>query len=285
MVGEGITRDLVRKVDQALFGNTTTNGPSGLESLAPVDEVQTVTINGGPSGGTFTLTFNGQTTGNLNHNAAAATVQTALQGLSTIGSGNTAVSGSAGGPYTITFGGTLAGTPVSELTAAHALTGGTTPSVTVATTDEGVYGYASVDNGGAYADIDPFSDAIYEAANHNATVSAFVTHPATAKSLATLKESTGSNKPLLGADPTAAGKATDPWRAATGQPVRVHHQQPDLGSLESVLLLGDSRRHRGGSGPLRVLHVGPRRGARHRAFGIRLRAPGKPCQDQHSLNG
>jgi HK97 family phage major capsid protein len=62
------------------------------------NEVQTVTITGSATGGTFTLTFRGATTSGLAYNAAAATVQTALQGLSTIGSGNATVSGSAGGP-------------------------------------------------------------------------------------------------------------------------------------------------------------------------------------------
>jgi HK97 family phage major capsid protein len=33
VVGEGLVRDLKRKVDAAYFGNTTTNGPSGLGSL------------------------------------------------------------------------------------------------------------------------------------------------------------------------------------------------------------------------------------------------------------
>ena len=45
------------------------------------NEVQTVTVNGSPTGGTFTLTFRGATTSGLAYNAAASTVQTALQGL------------------------------------------------------------------------------------------------------------------------------------------------------------------------------------------------------------
>ncbi|WP_324666443.1 Phage major capsid protein [Mycobacterium canetti] len=206
VVGRGIVRDLTRKVDQALFANTTANGPSGLESLAPVNEVQTVTISGSPTGGTFTLAFRGATTGNIAYNAAAATVQTALEGLSTIGAGNVAVSGSAGGPYTCTFVGALAGQPIAEMTAAHALTGGSTPSVGVAETTPGVWGYRVVDNGGAYADIDPFSDALYEAALFNGVISNWVCHPNTAKKLAVLKEESGSNKPLLGPDPTMPGR-------------------------------------------------------------------------------
>jgi YD repeat-containing protein len=44
------------------------------------DSVQQVQVTGSPTGGTFTLTFNGQTTGSIAYNASAATVQTALQG-------------------------------------------------------------------------------------------------------------------------------------------------------------------------------------------------------------
>lgn len=50
------------------------------------------------SSGNFTLSFGGQTTGNLAYNIAASgadSAQTALEGLSTIGSGNVAVTGPA----------------------------------------------------------------------------------------------------------------------------------------------------------------------------------------------
>lgn len=102
------------------------------------DEVQTATITGGPTGGTFTLTFSGQTTAAIAYNAAAAAVQSALAALSTIGAGNVTVTGSAGGPYTVDFVGTLANTDVAAMTASGAsLTGGTSPGVTIATTTAG----------------------------------------------------------------------------------------------------------------------------------------------------
>ena len=53
---------------------------------------QTV-ASGLPTGGTFTLTFGGQTTSGIAYNASAATIQAALTGLSSIGSGNASVSG------------------------------------------------------------------------------------------------------------------------------------------------------------------------------------------------
>lgn len=102
------------------------------------NEVQTVTISGTPTGGTFTLTFGGQETAGIAHNAAASAVQSALELLSTVGAGNVTVSGSAGGPYTVTFAGDLAGANVAQMTADDELTGGTTPSVAVTTATAGV---------------------------------------------------------------------------------------------------------------------------------------------------
>jgi hypothetical protein len=94
-----------------------------------------VTITGTPTGGTFTLSVAGYTTGPIAYNATAATVQTAMQALGTgfpFGGDpaqNATVTGSAGGPYTVTFAGAAA-----PITAASSLTGGTSPAVTVAQT-------------------------------------------------------------------------------------------------------------------------------------------------------
>lgn len=104
-----------------------------LFSAAGTSEVQTVTITGSPTGGTFTLTYSGQTTSSIAYNAAASAVQSALTALSNIGSGNVAVTGSAGGPYTVTFQGSLAHTNVAQMTATGSFTGGTSPAVTVST--------------------------------------------------------------------------------------------------------------------------------------------------------
>lgn len=62
------------------------------------------------SGGTFTLSFGGQTTTTIAYNATAATVQTALRALSSVGGTNATVTGTAGN-YTVTFAidGTLTG--------------------------------------------------------------------------------------------------------------------------------------------------------------------------------
>lgn len=105
------------------------------------NEGQSATITGSPTGGTFTLTFGGQTTTAIAYNATAAAVQAALEALSSIGSDGVTVSGSAGGPYTITFKNQLGYQNVAALTASGAgLTGGTSPGVTIATVTAGSSG-------------------------------------------------------------------------------------------------------------------------------------------------
>ena len=61
------------------------------------DAVQQILITGSPTGGTFRLLFGGQTSVSIAYNATAPTVQSALQGLSSIGANNALVSGPAGG--------------------------------------------------------------------------------------------------------------------------------------------------------------------------------------------
>lgn len=111
------------------------------------DELQSVTVTGSPTGGTFTLTFDGDTTANINHNASAATVQTELAALSSIGNGNVAVSGNAGGPWTVRLTGTLARVDQPLLTAnAGGLTGGVTPDVVIAQVQAGS-DWSTISNG------------------------------------------------------------------------------------------------------------------------------------------
>jgi hypothetical protein len=110
----------------------TTGFCQGVNSTPNKLGVFTVTITGSPTGGNFTLTFDGQTTGNIAYNAAASAVQSALVALSSVGTGNVSVAGSGGGPYTVTFQGDLANTELSLTGSGAGLTGGTTPGVTIA---------------------------------------------------------------------------------------------------------------------------------------------------------
>ena len=87
--------------------------------------------------GDFTLSFGGDTTGTLNYNDSAATIQTALEGLASIGSGNIAVTSQSNG-FTFEFQGSLANTNTGNIT----LTEGTAikqraDSLSVSTTTEG----------------------------------------------------------------------------------------------------------------------------------------------------
>jgi hypothetical protein len=99
-----------------------------------IDNLQIVTIAGGATGGTFTLSYKNQTTALITYSAAltSATVNTAFQLLSTVGA-NCTVTGGAGGPYTFTFSGPLVGdmSPVGITNVA--LTGGTPTVASVAT--------------------------------------------------------------------------------------------------------------------------------------------------------
>lgn len=107
-----------------------------LVPFAPTAEAQTITVTGTPTGGNFTLNVNGEVTGNIAFNADAAAVQTALEALANIAPGDVTVTGTT--TKTITFGGKYAGVDVPQITlAGNALTGGTNPSVTVATAAAG----------------------------------------------------------------------------------------------------------------------------------------------------
>lgn len=103
------------------------------------NKVQVITINGTPTGGTFTITIGGATTTGLAYNATGATVQTAVRALNVPApygfGGNPAltatVTGSAGGPYTLTFVNSASAPAIVDQTS---LTGGTaaTSQATVA---------------------------------------------------------------------------------------------------------------------------------------------------------
>ena len=119
-------------------GNQWGVGPYNVVSgTGGTSEVQTVTITGVPTGGSFTLTYAGQTTAPIAYNAASTAVKTALDALSNLAPGDTTVSG---GPLpasavTVTF---AAKADAPLMTATGSLTGGTTPTVSVATTTPGV---------------------------------------------------------------------------------------------------------------------------------------------------
>lgn len=107
------------------------------------NDVQTVSITGSPTGGTFTLTFNGQTTTAIPFNASAAVVAAALAALSNVGGGNVSASGGPepGTPVVVTFIGLLGNVVQPAMTAnSGGLTGGSSPTATVTHTTPGTTG-------------------------------------------------------------------------------------------------------------------------------------------------
>jgi hypothetical protein len=120
---------------------------TGPTNLPPVtSEVQEVAVDA--EGGTFTLSFESETTAPLNFDASPAEVAAALNGLSSIGGagGSVEVSGGPGGPggtdpYFVRFAGSLGGDDVAEMTAdSSQLTGGAASATVSTKTDGGAPG-------------------------------------------------------------------------------------------------------------------------------------------------
>lgn len=112
------------------YNETAANIEDALEALSNVGVGNVTVVNTGNAsavhtetltadGGTRRLGYKGQWTSNLAWNAADSALESALEGLSTIGAGNIVVAGS--GPYTYTFAGDLANTDVDLLDVDDAL--------------------------------------------------------------------------------------------------------------------------------------------------------------------
>jgi len=139
-LGSSPTADLTMPVTASTTMNDILTWLNTDEGTAAVDEVQTISSTA--TGGTFTLSFGGQTTGALTWDDTAADIQTALEALSTIGAGNVTCGG---GPLpanvTVSFaGGTLAGQDVATITVDNASMTGGTASVAETTPGRAVQG-------------------------------------------------------------------------------------------------------------------------------------------------
>lgn len=104
--------------------------------IGGTNEVQTITITGAPTGGTYTLTFGGYTTDPIPYNATAADVRNALAELANI---NYTDITTAGGPHpgtaiTVAFSGQYEAENVPQMTTTGSFTGGTSPAIAVTTT-------------------------------------------------------------------------------------------------------------------------------------------------------
>jgi hypothetical protein len=141
------TIDFTAKGTYTQGGNSWGTGRDMVIDGAGTNAVQTITVTGTPTGGTFTLNFDGATTTTILYNSTAAQLQAILDALPTIGTGNTLVAGGAlpGTPLTVTFRNTLGGAPQPLMTLiTNSLTGGSTPTVTPTTTTPGVAGVAAL---------------------------------------------------------------------------------------------------------------------------------------------
>jgi len=87
--------------------------------------------------GNFTLTFNGQTTGNIVYNATAGAVQTALEALSNIAPGDVIVTSPVASTWIIEFAGVYADTNVAQLTGTDVDLMGGADTITITTPQPG----------------------------------------------------------------------------------------------------------------------------------------------------
>lgn len=125
---------------------------------AGTNEAQTISITGGPTGGTFMLSFGGYTTYPIPYNTTAAQLQAALEGIPSIGYGAVTCTGGSLPTLAVvaTFAGTLGGQVLAAMTAAASLTGGATPAVVVTRSTPGVAAYrrfVTFDIPGAWASV------------------------------------------------------------------------------------------------------------------------------------
>lgn len=114
--------------------------PDNAYIVGAQNDVQDVDITGAPVGGDFTLALGSETTAAIAYDADASAVQTALEALNNIGSGNVVVTGT-NPNFVVTFQGALANLKLPTLTAdGSGLTGGSSPDVIVTHTTDGSEG-------------------------------------------------------------------------------------------------------------------------------------------------
>jgi flagellar hook protein FlgE len=138
-LGSSPTADLTMPVTGATTLNDVLTWLNTDEGTPAVAELQTMTIDAASTAGTFTLTYNGETTGNIQWNATTGDIQTALEALAGVSAGDITVGGSnlsAGGPTTFTFLGSAGDVPMISFDFSG-LTGPTQGGSSVAETTKG----------------------------------------------------------------------------------------------------------------------------------------------------
>lgn len=154
-IGEGLIRGPAR----LLVAPSTIAFPasiSAIVNLAPTDgayaaSVQSIAVSGTPTGGTFTLAFDGIQTAPIAYDAAMADVEAALNALAGIASqgGVTATGGPLGtAPIVVTFGVDGLQSAITAPPQGNKLTGGTSAAAAVTVTTAGNGQYDTVPGSG-----------------------------------------------------------------------------------------------------------------------------------------
>jgi uncharacterized phage protein gp47/JayE len=132
LTAQGLTTDITgnsrdRVVECDINGNSLVNVilDRKVTGDASTTEIWTMYLTGSPTGGTFTVSYSGNTTTALAYNASSGTITTALAAAS-IPATVTSGSGTSADPYIITFSGIGARLPNVLSAGATKLTGGTT---------------------------------------------------------------------------------------------------------------------------------------------------------------
>lgn len=117
-------------------------GPTGVVAR---NDVKTLTIANTPTGGTWSFTLCGQTSGNIPYNATAAQAQVFVDAF--FGAGNCTVTGGQlpGTALVFTFGGIMSNVLIKSISTTNNLTGGASPTVTFANTTPGSSGAGQLD--------------------------------------------------------------------------------------------------------------------------------------------
>ena len=125
------------KYDNSLPTRYTGNQGQFVVSYAGGQQNFTFTPSAAPSGGTFTITFDGETTTSLAYNASAATILAALIALTNIGTGGVTVAGTMATTVVVTFRAHMMRVDVPAPTCTSSLTnpGAVTVDVTDTTTN------------------------------------------------------------------------------------------------------------------------------------------------------
>lgn len=157
--------EISAEAGQPLQATLTVMGRDGQRlTAAPSDvtEVQTLTENGTPTGGSFRLGYQGVWTAALPYNETAANIATAVNGLSSVtAAGGSFVGGGAlnigAGPVTLTGATGFVNRGLEAIQVDYSgLTGGTSPTITQATTTQGASALPALSSGAVYNYNDAF---------------------------------------------------------------------------------------------------------------------------------